>query len=1452
MSECSSESTVATEVPCDRYLVGVGASAGGLEALERFFESLPKETGAAFIVIQHLSPDYESHMKDLLQRRTTLTVQQARHEQEIEEDNVYLIPPAKTMIVSQGRLLLTEKDKSSLTFPIDTFFRSLASEAQKSSVGVILSGTGTDGTLGIAEIKEAGGLVLAQDLESARFDGMPTSAAESGMVDLILPPEEMTAVILKFIEKNLAPQSLVENLPPAIPASALDRIFDTLHERYSIDFSLYKPNTISRRLQRRLEINEVYELETYAERLSEDPAEIESLYQDLLIGVTEFFRDPEGFKALRENAIGPLVKENDEQIRVWVPGCASGEEAYTIAILFAEEFAEQGKKLNLKIFASDVDARSIRKAGEGIYAPESFQRIDPKLRDQYFREGDGQFRVIPELRQCIVFTEHNLMKAVPFTRLHLITCRNLLIYLQPSAQRRVFSFFHFGLRNGGFLMLGPSEALTHLEEEFTSVEKHWKIFRKRRDLRAKSSLAFETPPGANPINALGETGKRNPAPRSDRPANWARRRNDDDLLVTYDQLLNHYMPPGVLVDDRFRMVHVFAGGEAFMQIRSGRTSQTLTDMVREDMRSSVATALQHSVKEGRSVTYSGVQTQDGDNTENLRVTVTPFYNEQSAETLYGVAFEPDGDSSAPAAIDQEVTDLDFQHTLASELRLTRENLQATIEELETSNEELQAANEELVASNEELQSSNEELHSVNEELDAVNSEHQDKLAALAEVTSDLDNVLAATRIGVAFLDDQLCLRKFTPSMSEAFRFRQGDIGRSLVDFEHPLRYPELLNDLRAALNEERVIVRELPPHENRVYELRIAAHQAKRYAEGLILSVIDITSVEVSRKHMAELSEIVDSSNDAIIGFSASGMITSWNRGAESLYGYTANEAEGRNALDLIVPEVEASQFMVELDQAISGQPTKAKEVSRRNRTGTVLTVTSRLSSATTLSSKKTVVSSIERDITEDQMVRAERDRLAHLFEVTSDFVCLVGPKGEVIYLNSAGKKLMDYPADFNERTLHADSFFNRDNVQLLRDEVLPVLREKGVWEGRLVLHSKNGTKIPTSAVLVKQPGRSGLTENYGAILRDVSTVETAMSRLVASEKEASRIAATLSGVIKNFPEMLVIFDERRHIEFISPDAHSFFHTYGSNGYPLGLANLLDHCYQTGESYLPVDFKGVREITLSDGSLRAYLLRVTVLKNDPDDPDLVTGAVVIIQDVTEFRLLNDLKTGLIGTVSHELKNPVSSLSMSLELTLEKALGPLNEQQETVLEAAVSDCRRITSTITSLLDLARFEEGDSRMKMVNALPKELVRESIMHNQPFADAAEVTIKTEVSNDLPEIRCDFDRLVIVLDNLLSNAIKHSSSGQEITISAMTSKDGRSLEFQVADQGPGVPPEFADDVFTKFFQLPSERAGGTGLGLNIAREMVQAQGGEIGYRPNKDRGALFWFSLPVAPTDD
>ena len=1439
-----SKSLEKDKVPCDRYIVGIGASAGGLEALERFFAAVPENPGMSYVVVQHLSPDYESHMEDLLARRTDMPIRRVSDGMVVEDDAVYLIPPAKNMIISEGKLLLTEKDSTALSYPIDTFFRSLANDSQKSSIGIILSGTGTDGTLGAQDIHEAGGLVIAQDEESAKFTGMPSSVSEAGIVDLTMAPEDMPAALDKYVSQNLNRDTLVQNLPPAIPASALEVIFDRLHARYRIDFSQYKPNTITRRIQRRIEINDDLDLETYAARVSEDSAEVDALYRDLLIGVTKFFRDSEVFDVLLEKAIRPIVKDYTEEIRVWVPGCASGEEAYSIAILIHEECLRQKKDFRLKMFASDVHQDSIRHAGEGVYTKENLAEVGEERLSNYFKEFEGGYQISAEIRQAIVFTEHNLMKDVPFTRLDLVSCRNLLIYLQTNAQKRIFSFFHFGLRTGGRLLLGPSETVGDLEDEFEVIDKHWKLFRKRRDTR----LVKDFQHNGTFASSAGPYGRRTVAPffRNSEGSQWEVASRDSNLLRTYDLLLDHFMPPGVLVDERHRLVHIFSGGEKYLKIRPGRSSQGLLDVIVDGLKASVSGALQHAAKERRPVRYTGIQL-GNPGTPPIDLTVTPFVEEITKTPSFVVTFQPleekhprDG---ARSDLPPRIIEQDDRRELEAELRYTKENLQATIEELETSNEELQATNEELIASNEELQSSNEELHSVNEELDTVNGEYQKKIRQLTEVTDDLDNVLSAAEIGAVFLTEDLKIRKFTPRIGQVFRLMRSDAGRGIFDFSHQLRYEGMELDLKRVAQSKMPHLKEIDTGDGATYLLRIGPYNTEGESEGLILTTLDITPIVDVRKRVNELSDIVDTSNDAIIGFSSTGKITRWNSGAETLYGYTADEAEGRNALDLIIPEESASQFLKDLASALEGNDVPTRQVERRSKSNSSIIVASRLSTATGTEDGQTRLASIERDITDELQIRYDRDRLASILEKTSDLVAILDESFRLTYINEAGKSLVGLPSDVSARGMNISDFYPEKTMEKTISKMTESVRRDGIWSGRSELFHQDGTVIPVSQVTLFHPSRNGGPCYYSTIIRDLTEEQKVLDQVRAAERKSHSIARKFRAVVKNFPEMLIVVDRQLGVEFASKDAHSFMERYTEEGeLPLKIGDLVRCSIENDQSYLPDDFNGVREIMLEDGSRRWYLTRITVFHAEDHQP---AGAVITLQDVTEFRMLNELQTDMINTVSHELKNPLSSLTISLGLALDGSLGELDERQKSVLSAAYGECNRIAEMISSMLDLSRFQEGNGGGGNDAVSVNNLVDECVSHNQRLANTGEINLVVDINDDVGELSCHPERTEIILNNLLSNAIKHSPPGSDVTITV--TKDNDHVKFSVSDNGPGLNEEFQSQIFSKFFRVPGNQKQGNGLGLSIAKRFVDAQNGRIWVDSKPGEGATFSFVLPA-----
>lgn len=909
----------------DFFVVGIGASAGGLEALERFFAQMPAETGMAFVVVQHLSPDFESLMDELLSHRTKIPIFRVTDGMMVQPDSVFLIPPKKEMIVSAGKLLLTDKDPSQgLTLPIDQFFRSLSQDIGPRAIGIVLSGTGSDGSRGVRDIHEAGGFVIAQSDDSAKFDGMPRSAVETGVVDLVLPPEEMPGALLRHIQHPLSEL----HSPPAPEKSAreegMNAILTLLRQEYGIDFSHYKPNTVLRRTERRLSLNQSLDLEDYVNQLRNDANELNSLYRDLLIGVTSFFRDVEAYEQLGREAIGSLLTRTKPQadLRIWVAGCATGEEAYSIAMLVHEQLEQLGQTRDVKIFATDVHRASIDVASIGVYSEASLAQVSTARRDRYFtRQGNG-FHVSQELRQMIVFATHNIIKDAPFTRLDLITCRNLLIYLQPLAQKKVLSLFHFGLKAGGHLFLGPSESPAELADEFDCLHEHWKIYRKRRDIRLPADMRL-------PLS-VGTTYQR--ATLVPLPPKMGQL-PDAQLVGAYDALLEAFIPPSLLVNEFRELLHTFGGAEKFLRLKSGRPSADLLDLVHPELRTALAGALQTATKGRTQVVFQGVPIVTQDGKHHIRLAVHPIHNRASNGLCMLISFE----DMNVSPVDVEETELHVDDiskdriiSLETELRYTKENLQATIEELETSNEELQATNEELVASNEELQSTNEELHSVNEELYTVNAEYQRKISELTELTNDMDNLLHSTEIATIFLDRNLCIRKFTSRSAQLFDLLPHDLGRHIDTFSHRIQDDQLIQDTVDVMTNEQPVEREVRDRHGNWLFLRILPYRSKNAVEGTVLTLIDISALKQAEARLSEmdlqLQGILDNSTAMIFVKDLEGRYLLANRQCHLKLGAPSALVLGRTDRDFLPREVADAIQANDRQVAQRGEPHEFEE----------------------------------------------------------------------------------------------------------------------------------------------------------------------------------------------------------------------------------------------------------------------------------------------------------------------------------------------------------------------------------------------------------------------------------------------------------------------------------------------------------------------------------------------
>jgi two-component system CheB/CheR fusion protein len=935
-----------------RRIVGIGASAGGLESLEELFSQIPVDTGMAFIVVQHLSPDFRSLMDELIARHSPMPVRLAEDGDLVLANHVYLMPPRKEMTIRDRRLVLTDKDPAQgLSLPIDQFFRSLAQDCGQQAVAIVLSGSGSDGSRGVVDVKRAGGTVLAESGVTAKFDGMPMSAQQTGVVDEVRAPRDLARFLL-----GLPPLEIIDDAPPLDEDPAMDAILKLLRDQLGVDFSHYKMTTVSRRVQRRLGLLRLETIGAYVDRLRTDTDELNQLYFDLLIGVTQFFRDAEAFELLEKEVVPKILDlvPPSQELRVWIAGCATGEEAYSIAMLFFEAMTAASRPVNLKILATDVHPASLEHASHGIYGDQQIANVSPRRLERFFVRRATGYQVSPELRQTIVFARHNVIKDAPFTKMHFISCRNMLIYLQPAAQRAVLSMFHFGLVTGGMLFLGASESPGPLSDEFIAIDEHWKMYRKRRDVRLLTQLRLPDRSGRG-------------APRVELPrANG----NDPLILATYDQLLDEFMPPSFLVDEDRCLIDSFGGAEALFKVRRRRPTMNVLDMLEGDVRAVVSSAV-HRAFTGRGPADVGdvkISDDRGDRRVRVgaRILVHPRTGARHALVTFGEPRPlpvPDGTPAPNITASQTQVD-----TLETELAYTRETLQSTIEELETSGEEMQATNEELVASNEELQSTNEELHSVNEELYSVNAEYQQKIAELKELNTDMRHLLEGTDVGTLFLDDKLRIRRFTSRIASVFRIQPHDLGREIRDFSHNIERESLLEDIEAIRDggqslEVEVCDRDGTPYFLRILPYRVTRQRDDREIDGVVLTLTDISALDKARSRLAQLSAIVESCDDAIIGEDLDGTITAWNRGAERLFGHTADEAIGKH-IALIMEPGQRGRLDKSLEVVRRGEKIEHVLKTRVHKDGSLLQVSFTISPILDRDGRLIGVSSIGRDVT--------------------------------------------------------------------------------------------------------------------------------------------------------------------------------------------------------------------------------------------------------------------------------------------------------------------------------------------------------------------------------------------------------------------------------------------------------------------------------------------------------
>jgi two-component system CheB/CheR fusion protein len=905
-------------------VVGLGASAGGLQSLLRFFEHMPAQNGMAFVVILHLSPKHPSVADNVLQRATRMPVVQVTESVPIEANHVYVIAPNKQLSMNDGMLRVTEEVRPrGQHVAVDIFFRTLADVHRERAVAIVLSGTGSDGSVGLDRIKEQGGVTLVQEPSDAEYDGMPQAAIGTGVVDFVLPVTEMPQRLIEIWETSrnihLPPEGDAEAAVGLAPAEsrdagdeeALQRVISSLASHSGHDFRHYKRATVLRRIERRLQVKSVTSLPSYADLLEREPGEYKALLKDMLIGVTNFFRDRESFEALERDVVPQLFKgkKSGDQIRAWVAACSTGQEAYSLAMLLADQAAlAEGKPPEFQVFASDVDDYAIAVARAGAYPSAIITDVPPSRLRQYFSKEEGRYRIRKVIRDRVLFAAHNLLRDPPFSRLDLISCRNLLIYLNRDMQLRVLEMFHSALKPDGFLFLGSSESAEAAAEFFAPFDKKNRIYRAR--VLSRSNRLLPMPRGGVAMPRVPELSSGGIAVT-----------RQFSYSEVHQRALARFAPPSVVVDRELNIVHMSDSAGRFLRHIGGEPSHSVLALALPDLRLELRTALYQAQQSNASVESQRVSLQREGRSFHVNMIVRPFNDSVATADFLLILFEETEQSMNTAPADAAAQHKDQVLTqLEAELQRNKEKLQETIEhsqvsneELRASNEELQAINEELRSATEELETSKEELQSVNEELITVNYELKVKVEETSKANDDLNNLIASTDIATIFVDRGMRIERFTPRASDLFNILGGDIGRSLLDITHRLDYDQLADDVSTTFETLRLVEREVRSNTGRYYIARLLPYRTTEdKIEGAVMTFFDITGRREAEEKVRAGEEwmrvVAESTGDyAIMTVDADGKVTGWNKGAELNFGFTEAEMLGQTLDAIFTPEDRAA-----------------------------------------------------------------------------------------------------------------------------------------------------------------------------------------------------------------------------------------------------------------------------------------------------------------------------------------------------------------------------------------------------------------------------------------------------------------------------------------------------------------------------------------------------------------
>ncbi|HEV2329661.1 MAG TPA: chemotaxis protein CheB [Verrucomicrobiae bacterium] len=1500
--------------PLSFPIVGIGASAGGLEAFTELLRHLPADTGMGFVLVQHLDPQHESALTQLLGRATAMPAREVTDNLRVEANHVYVIPPNTSLAIKEGVLKLQARPPGRMpSRSIDSFFESLARDQHERAIGVILSGTATDGTIGLEAIKAEGGIAFAQD-ESARYDSMPRNAIAAGCVDFVFSPENIAKELARIAKhpgvagRMAGKKKNAEEISGALdetagrPAGngehdAYKKILLLLRNHSGADFSLYKSATIRRRIARRMVLNKIESLEGYAHSLRGNAKELDALYSDCLISVTGFFRNPEAFEVLKRKIIPRLLQQrNVDTFRVWVPGCSTGQEAYSIAMVFMEEAEKFPRPRKLQIFATDLNETLLDRARNGLYARNVVQDASPERLRRFFVEEEGGYRITKQLREMVVFARQNLISDPPFSRMDLISCRNLLIYLELGLQKQVLPTFHYALKPEGFLFLGASESIGSFTDLFEPADKKQKIYSRK----SVPTPAFHLPMKKRPLEIGGPAG----APRRGQRRSFLEGpegfRSEVSAQIEADRVtVNQFAPPGVLINNELQILQFRGPAGRYLQPPAGKASFDVLKMTREGLMLPLRAAINTARKENEIARRENVRFDYDGKIKTVSIEVVPLKNLK--ERCFLVLFE-DGKMTGAAtpsapADERSAGGLSTRGfagkrqesrriaELERELAETRDYLQAVQEQHEATNEELQASSEEVTSANEELQSVNEELEtskeeleSANEELTTVNEEMSHRNAELSHVNADLNNLQTSTRISVILVGRDLSIRRFSPAAGKQFNLLAADIGQPLGRFRHNLIPAERGSPAASALDLEAFARGVIDTVREGEYEARdrdghwfcLRAYPyltLENKVDGAVIVFVDIEALKRTEKVIKASRDYAEATirtaRDPFLVPRGDQRVNSANEAFYKTFKATKDQTEGRliyelgnrqwdipklrNLLeDVLLRNSFFDDFEVTQDFPHIGRRTMLLNFRRMNLED---------------GSPPMILLSIE-DVTERLESRAalreSEQRYRTLFELNPVAVYTIDTAGVIQNYNPHAAELwgrQPMPGDTDERFCGSYKMFRPDGTFMPHEQcpMAEVVSGKidAARDAEVHIDRPDGSRI---AVVVNiRPLKNDRGEVVGAIncFYDITgrkRAEEARARLAALVEfsEDAIISKDLNGVITSWnqgAERLFGYREKEAV-----------------GQPVTLLNPLDRADEhSGILERICRGKAVQHHETvrrrKDGSLLDISLTVSPIRNSQRE---IIGASIIARDVTQNKraekelaeilareqAANRAKDDFLAALSHELRTP---LNPALLLASDSAADPdLPPQIRANFETIRKNIELEARLIDDLLDMTRITHDKLLLNQSELDVHEILKDAISNVFNEIEHKLIVLKLELRAESHAVFGDPVRLQQVFWNVLKNAVKFTPEGGRITIESQTLPGGKIL-IHIADTGLGMSPDEIERIFGAFSQ-GSHRFGGLGLGLAISRALVELHSGSIrAASPGKGKGATFSIELPL-----